>query len=108
MQPALIGNSGALSWEKRYKTDNFGKRQYVWTETEEIQPLLNTEWDPTRKYVARKDRAEWLPVGLIGQMLVRDDGTCEAHGFCLPNDNGIATKAESGFFVIKRTGENKF
>ena len=63
--PALIGNSGALSWEKRYKTDNFGKRQYVWTETEEIQPLLNTEWDPTRKYVARKDRAEWLPVGLI-------------------------------------------
>ncbi|MGQ0453530.1 peptidase G2 autoproteolytic cleavage domain-containing protein, partial [Bacillus sp. SS-TM] len=69
--------------------------------------VLNTEWDPTRKYVARKDRAEWLPVGLIGQMLVRDDGTCEAHGFCLPNDNGIATKAESGFFVIKRTGENQ-
>ena len=40
-------------------------------------------------------------------MLVRDDGTCEAHGFCLPNDNGIATKAENGFFVIKRTGENQ-
>ena len=58
---------------KRYKTDNFGKRQYVWTESEEIQPLLNTEWDPACKYVARKDRAEWLPVGLIGQMLVRDD-----------------------------------
>ncbi|EXY07173.1 peptidase G2 autoproteolytic cleavage domain-containing protein [Bacillus cereus] len=105
--PALIGNSGALSWQKRYKTDNFGKRQYVWTEAEEIQPLLNTEWDPTCKYVARKDRAEWLPVGLIGQMLVRDDGTCEAHGYCRPNDNGIATKAESGFFVIKRTGENQ-
>ncbi|MEC3078030.1 peptidase G2 autoproteolytic cleavage domain-containing protein, partial [Bacillus tropicus] len=83
--PALIGNSGALSWQKRYKTDNFGKRQYVWTEAEEIQPLLNTEWDPTCKYVARKDRAEWLPVGLIGQMLVRDDGTCEAHGYCRPN-----------------------
>lgn len=105
--PALIGNSGALSWQKRYKTDNFGKRQYVWTESEEIQPLLNTEWDPACKYVARKDRAEWLPVGLIGQMLVRDDGTCETHGYCRPNDNGIATKAESGFFVIKRTGENQ-
>ncbi len=23
--PALIGNSGALSWQKRYKTDSFGK-----------------------------------------------------------------------------------
>ncbi|PEC21938.1 peptidase G2 autoproteolytic cleavage domain-containing protein [Bacillus cereus] len=105
--PALIGNSGALSWQKRYKTDNFGKRQYVRTETHEIQPLLNTEWDPACKYIARKDRTEWLPVGLIGQMLVRDDGTCETHGYCRPNDDGIATKAESGFFVIKRTGDNQ-
>ncbi|WP_433771262.1 peptidase G2 autoproteolytic cleavage domain-containing protein [Bacillus wiedmannii] len=105
--PALIGNSGALSWQKRYKTDNFGKRQYVRTETQEIQPLLNTEWDPACKYIARRDRTEWLPVGLIGQMLVRDDGTCQTHGYCRPNDDGIATKAESGFFVIKRTGDNQ-
>ncbi|PEO38679.1 peptidase G2 autoproteolytic cleavage domain-containing protein [Bacillus wiedmannii] len=105
--PALIGNSGALSWQKRYKTDNFGKRQYVRTESQDIQPLLNTEWDPTCKYIARKDRTEWLPVGLIGQMLVRDDGTCETHGYCRPNNDGIATKSESGFFVIKRTGENQ-
>ncbi|PFI25007.1 peptidase G2 autoproteolytic cleavage domain-containing protein [Bacillus cereus] len=105
--PALIGNSGALSWQKRYKTDNFGKRQYVRTETQEIQPLLNTEWDPACKYIARKDRAEWLPVGLIGQMLVRDDGTCQTHEYCRPNDDGIATKAESGFFVIKRTGDHQ-
>ncbi|HDR4731405.1 TPA: peptidase G2 autoproteolytic cleavage domain-containing protein [Bacillus cereus] len=105
--PALIGNSGALSWQKRYKTDSFGKRQYVRTESQDIQPLLNTEWDPACKYIARKDRTEWLPVGLIGQMLVRDDGTCETHGYCRPNDNGIATKSESGFFVIKRTGDNQ-
>lgn len=105
--PAIIGNSGALSWQKRYKTDNFGKRQYVRTETQEIQPLLNTEWDPACKYIARKDRSGWLPVGLIGQMLVRDDGTCEPHGYCRPNDDGIATKAESGFFVIKRTDDNQ-
>ncbi|MEK5300430.1 peptidase G2 autoproteolytic cleavage domain-containing protein [Bacillus sp. FSL R10-2201] len=105
--PALIGNSGALSWQKRYETDSFGKRQYTRTDTQEIRPLLNTEWDPACKYISRRDRTEWLPVGLIGQMLVRDDGTCEAHGYCRPNDDGIATKAESGFFVIKRTGENQ-
>lgn len=105
--PALIGNSGALSWQKRYKTDSFGKRQYVRSESHDIQPLLNTEWDPACKYIARKDRTEWLPVGLIGQMLVRDDGTCETHGYCRPNDDGIATKSESGFFVIKRTSENQ-
>ncbi|KXN99440.1 MULTISPECIES: peptidase G2 autoproteolytic cleavage domain-containing protein [Bacillus cereus group] len=105
--PALIGNSGALSWQKRYKTDSFGKRQYVRSESHDIQPLLNTEWDPACEYIARKDRTEWLPVGLIGQMLVRDDGTCETHGYCRPNDDGIATKSESGFFVIKRTSENQ-
>ncbi|EJQ42181.1 hypothetical protein IEE_04013 [Bacillus cereus BAG5X1-1] len=105
--PALIGNSGALSWQKRYKTDRFGKRQYTRTDTQEIQPLLNTEWNPACKYLSRRDRTEWLPVGLIGQMLVRDDGTCETHGYCRPNDDGIATKAESGFFVIKRTGEHQ-
>ncbi|MGE7633413.1 peptidase G2 autoproteolytic cleavage domain-containing protein [Bacillus paramycoides] len=42
--PALIGNSGTLSWAKRYKTDSFGKRQYTRTDTQEILPLLNTEW----------------------------------------------------------------
>ena len=46
---------------------------------------------------SKKDRAEWLPVGLIGQMLVRDDDTCEAHGYCRPNDNGIATKPKVDF-----------
>ena len=55
---------------KRYKTDSFGKRQYVRTESQDIQPLLNTEWDPACKYIARKDRTEWLPVGLIGQKYV--------------------------------------
>ncbi len=105
--PAIIGNSAALSWKNRYKTDSFGRRQYTKNDTQEIQPLLNTNWDPACKYIARKDRTEWLPVGLIGQMLVRDDGTCETHGYCRPNDDGIATKAESGFFVIKRTGDNQ-
>ncbi|SDJ20335.1 hypothetical protein SAMN05216352_1331, partial [Alteribacillus bidgolensis] len=37
----------------------------------------------------------------------RDDGTCEEQGYCWPNDNGIATKAEKGYFVLKRTGENQ-
>ena len=95
--PAIIGNSGALNWKNRYETDNFGRRQYTKTATQDIQPLLNTNLDPTCKYIARKDRAEWIPVGLIGQMLVRDDGTCETHGYCRPNDDGIATKSESGF-----------
>ncbi|KFN02537.1 peptidase G2 [Bacillus clarus] len=106
--PAIIGNSATLSWQKRYKTDAWGKRQYISDPyTNETQPLLNTEWNPSCKYISRRERTEWLPVGLIGQMLVRDDGTCEAHGYCRPNDEGIATKAENGFFVIRRTNTNQ-
>ncbi|MFS1512537.1 hypothetical protein VQL36_08890 [Chengkuizengella sp. SCS-71B] len=39
--------------------------------------------------------------------LVRDDGTSEVDGFCKPNAEGIATKAQSGYRVLERTGENQ-
>lgn len=73
----------------------------------EIQPVMNPDWDSQREYVPRQKRPEWVPVGLVGQVLVRDDGTCEVNGYCQPNDEGIATKATAGFRVIKRTGENQ-
>lgn len=31
------------------------------------------------EYTSRTNRTEWVAVGLIGQVLVRDDGTCETH-----------------------------
>ncbi|WP_101842724.1 SHOCT domain-containing protein [Halobacillus sp. Marseille-P3879] len=30
-----------------------------------------------------------------------------SHGYCRPNDEGIATHAERGYFVLKRTGPNQ-
>lgn len=38
---------------------------------------------------------------------MRDDGTCETHGYCWPNDDGIATKSDKGYFVLKRTEPNQ-
>ncbi|WP_353615552.1 hypothetical protein [Bacillus sp. FJAT-27264] len=33
----------------------------------------------------------------MGQIHVRDDGSCVTHGYCRPNADGVATTAEHGF-----------
>ncbi|EMA6345028.1 peptidase G2 autoproteolytic cleavage domain-containing protein [Bacillus cytotoxicus] len=102
--PLIIGNSAPLSWHNRYVTDEWGQRKYI---GEEKEPMIHAEWNPSIKYTPRRERPEWVPVGLMGQILVRDDGTCQTHGYCRPNDNGIATASTSGYFVMKRTGPNQ-
>lgn len=120
--PSIIGNSAGLNWQGRYQLDEWGRRTYHEVELPElknkdgnvvipakteVQPIMNPEWDGQRKYIPREKRPEWVPVGLVGQILVRDDGSCEMNGYCKSNDEGIATKSTEGFRVIKRTGENQ-
>jgi hypothetical protein len=121
--PNLIGNSAGLRWQGKYLTDEWGRKVYhevtipgesdgsgniIFEERTEIKPIINPEWYPSLKYVPRIERSEWAAVGLIGQVLVRDDGTCEVNGFCSPNDQGIATKSSQGqgYRVLKRTQAN--
>ncbi|WP_459500714.1 peptidase G2 autoproteolytic cleavage domain-containing protein [Bacillus sp. C1] len=120
--PGLLGNSGCLRWQGKYLTDEWGRRKYqeviipeqkdregriITPDRKIMQPILNPEWKPYEEYISRVTRPEWIAVGLIGQVLVRDDGTCETHGYCWSNDDGIATKSEKGYFVLKRTGANQ-
>lgn len=48
-----------------------------------------------------------MAVGLVGKLLVRDDGTCQVNGYCKSNDEGIATATTNGYRVMKRTGTNQ-
>jgi hypothetical protein len=120
--PSLLGDSAGLRWQGKYLTDKWGRKKYqevtipaekdkdgnvMIPERTEIQPMLNPNWNPNEKYIPRIDRPEWAAVGLIGKILVRDDGTCSPNGYCRPNDDGIATKADNGYFVLKRTGSNQ-
>ena len=60
-------------------------------------------------YVPREQRPEWSAVGMMGKLLVHDDGTCVVNGFCKSNDSGIATSTTStttGYRVMKRVSEN--
>ena len=72
----------------------------------EVHPIYNQEWDSSKEYIAREHRQEWSPVGMMGKLLVRDDGTCKINQYCKPNDEGIAIlcdkTSEVKYRVIKR------
>ena len=118
----IVGDSGELRWKGKYLTDEWGRIQYhevnvpgikddkgnvLLPEHMEIQPILNPQWDNTRKYVPRLKRPEWVIVGLLGKLRVRDDGTCMPGGYCRPSHNGIASASESGYRVLERLSENR-
>lgn len=114
---AFIGNSASEQWEQKYLTDIFGTRlaelktyppeydeegNLIKEEYSQKEWIINPEWDESQEYISREERPEWDPVGLVGQVVVIDDGTCEAGGFCKPIVDGIATSSESGYYVMKR------
>ncbi|MFB5759120.1 peptidase G2 autoproteolytic cleavage domain-containing protein [Paenibacillus medicaginis] len=72
----------------------------------EWQPKLNPDWNPDEPYVERIIRPEWDAIGMMGKLFVRDDGTCEVNGYAKPNDEGIATKSDSGYRVLRRKSTN--
>ncbi|MCL2338134.1 MAG: hypothetical protein FWC60_12040, partial [Firmicutes bacterium] len=77
-------------------------------ETIRVQrPKLNPAFDPNRSYQPRSERKEWAAVGMVGRLIVRDDGSCRPNGFCRPNVIGIATASEQGYRVLKRQDTNK-
>jgi hypothetical protein len=76
-------------------------------ERTDVEPVLNSEFDAEREYISRMDRPEWVPVALMGKVLVRDDGTCEVNSYCESNAEGIATASTEGFRVMGRTGSNQ-
>ena len=108
--PSVLGDSDQKEWLKKYKKDIYGRD--IWEDVEQEDGtvvkdrVLNPEYDETQKYVKRADRPEWDAVGTHGKLVVRDDGTCQPDGFCVPTDGGIATAADEGFYVMERLDES--
>lgn len=109
--PAIVGDSFfGDNWHGMYKTDLWGNiilsEQTITNEDGEsvtdLFPVLNPEWDSEQEYIARQDRKEWQAVGMIGKLIVVDDGTCTVNGYCAPSDGGIATSSDRGYRVMKR------
>ena len=74
------------------------------------RPKLNPNYDHTQTYISRFDRKEWSPIGMLGVLAVRHDGTAKVNGYVTVNANGIATacdrKAENSYRVIKSNSDS--
>ena len=108
--PGIIGNAAWREWQGKYQKDIFGR---IIQETiiddngqEHNQDKINPEYDETLEYIPRSERPEWVPVGMVGQIVAVDDGTCEVGGFCYPGDAGVATASLQGYYVMERKDEN--
>ena len=97
--------------ETKEETDENGNKLIVKTGNKINVPKVSSNYDPSlaNSYVERKYRPEWSYVGMRGIVPVRDDGTCEAGGFCKCGTDGIATKSERGldtYYVIERINDH--
>lgn len=98
---AFIGNSCSLEWHGKYLKDDFGRIIYEEIDGKRV-PKINPNYDDSLEYIPRDIRKEWGNVGILGQILVRQDGTLKAGDYagCL---NGVATKStdNKGYRVLK-------
>lgn len=98
--PSVIGDASQDNWKDKYVTDEWERIQYEWKidednpireigedgqETTKLVPVytakLNPYWNPDEAYKPRAERKEWSPVGLVGKLLVREDGTSAINGY---------------------------
>ena len=100
---SVIGNN-PIDWAGRFQKDVYGR---VMKDSEGI-PLTVPNYDETQAYIERVKRKEWATVGLLGQLVVEDDGTCIVNSYCNVLA-GIATGTTStynSYRVMKRLDEN--
>lgn len=123
--PCVLGNTDT-EWQGQFLKDEFGDyiiEKYTKVikerntdgegniiEVEKEIPVqfykVNPEYNPNVSYTNRIQRPEWDAIGMVGVLSVYDDGTCTVNGYCKCNHDGIATKSDTGYRVIKRVTDN--
>lgn len=118
----FVANSPELGGRENYLLDNWGNPLY-----EEVliqatkdedgnvlvpeqilrQPIQRVKSAGPNLYTTSVKNDALTSVVLLGQVLVSDDGTCTVNGYCLPNENGIATASPTGYRVMKRISDNQ-
>ncbi|WBF54908.1 hypothetical protein HXV90_03080 [Lysinibacillus sp. JK80] len=135
--PSVIGDSHQDEWFGMYLTDEWGRIQYHWVKVEyeetvpvtneldgggyihttetviktrqDYVPILNPDWNSTEAYIPREERKEWDAVGLMGKLLVRDDGTCKVNSYAKVGvEEGAVTASNerTDMRVIERVAPN--
>lgn len=120
--PSIVGDDHEDMWQGMYVRDVFGRHIFedVWVEDEldpdgnvivpahmETREKINPNYDHAVKYVGRQNRPEWSAVGMVGKLVMIDDGSCQIDGWCKPGDGGVATFSQdrTRYRVISRLDE---
>lgn len=101
--PTIIGDACTDDWQGKYVTDIFGARVL---ENGAFKLTDDFDEEKDENYVSRLERPEWAAIGLVGKLVVVDDGTCQVNGYCYPLENGIATASDKGYRVMARIDKN--
>lgn len=110
--PTICGDAHGMNWKGRFEKDVFGttiRQEQEFTDREGNVKFLSAEvvspeYKAEQIYIPRSERKEFSPIAYMGKVVVVDDGSCVADGYCKPSDNGIATlsKERTRFRVRKR------
>lgn len=87
---SVVGNAYESYWHGKYLTDVYGRM----LTDENGAAIISPEFDPGREYVPRSERPEWDVVGIVGRIIIRDDGSCKPGGYVSAR-RGIATFCDS-------------
>lgn len=100
---SVIGNAYDEHWHGKYKTDVFG----AYIPDKDGRPQLSDDYDPERKYIPRSQRQEWAAVGLVGRLIICDNGKCEPGGYVTARQGvGAPTFKETRARCIRRLDES--
>lgn len=96
--PSVIGNN-PLEWHGKYKKDVFG----CMILDDNGEPIISDDYDPEKVYVPRSQRPEWSPLGLVGRLIIIDNGSCKPNGYVSArNGIGTASLSPTNIRVLKR------
>ncbi|WP_277745200.1 peptidase G2 autoproteolytic cleavage domain-containing protein, partial [Bacillus safensis] len=110
---AVVLGESTFEWQGKYLRDRFGalitqkvEVAHYDEEGNEIfevldLPIENPDYDPekSKAYQSRGERKEWHVIGLVGQVMVRIDGSVKV-GDTIDAKDGIATIGQSNWRVM--------
>ncbi|MCM1440367.1 MAG: hypothetical protein NC131_14355 [Roseburia sp.] len=108
--PSVVGDVHDDQWHGMYLYDIYGRPLWDDVEIPEerdeegniITPAhtarsqkLNPDYDSSQKYLPRSKRPEWGCVGMMGKLVLIDDGTCQVNGWAKPSIGGVGTASDT-------------
>jgi hypothetical protein len=91
----FVCDSQVLDWQGKYVKDAFGRPEL----DEDGNLQISENYDASQEYVPREFRQEWTPVGMMGKILTKQDGSLVVGGYAVC-DNGVATYSEEGGYRV--------